>query len=103
VPEEIKQERQARLMALQARISAEKLKEKVGRRIEVLVDAVEGDVAVARAQWDAPEIDGTVRIEDGAGLKPGDLLKVTVTASDAHDLTARRQVRKARFADRLRG
>lgn len=102
VPEEIKQERQARLMALQARISAEKLKEKVGRRIEVLVDSVEGDFAVARSQWDAPEIDGTVRIEDGAGLKPGDLLEVTVTASDAHDLTARRQVRKARFADRIR-
>ena len=103
VPEEVKQERQARLMALQARISAEKLAEKVGRRIEVLVDAVDGETAIARAKWDAPEIDGRVLIEDGADLKAGDLAEVTVIASDAHDLTARRKPRKARFADRLRG
>jgi ribosomal protein S12 methylthiotransferase len=89
VPEEVKQERRARFMAAAARISRAKLKKKVGRTLEVLVDQVRGDgVAVARSYADAPDIDGSVFIPQGAALKPGDLVKVRVDAAGDFDLQA---------------
>jgi ribosomal protein S12 methylthiotransferase len=89
LPEEIKQERRARFMAAAARISRAKLKKKVGRTYEVLVDQVRGDgAAVARTYADAPEIDGNVFIQQGAALKPGDLVKVRIDASGDFDLHA---------------
>ncbi len=89
VPEEVKQERLERFMALQARISATKLQAKIGRRLRVLVDAVDADGAVARSAADAPEIDGVVYIADGAHLQAGDWADVTVTGASEHDLEAR--------------
>jgi ribosomal protein S12 methylthiotransferase len=87
VPEEVKQERRARFMALGARISRAKLKTKVGRTLEVLIDKVAGDgSAVGRSYIDAPEIDGKVVIAQGAALKPGDKVKVRIEASDDFDL-----------------
>lgn len=89
VPEELKQERRARFMAAAARISRAKLKKKVGRTLEVLVDQVRGDgTAVARSYADAPEIDGNVFVEQGAALKPGDLVKVRIDAAGDFDLFA---------------
>ena len=90
VPEEVKQERLARFMELQAEISAEKLQRKVGRVQQVLVDAIDGELAIARSKADAPEIDGLVQIQDGerAGLKPGQFVEVTVMGADEHDLFA---------------
>jgi ribosomal protein S12 methylthiotransferase len=85
----VKEERRARFMAVQARISARRLATKVGRTLDVLVDRVEGDRAVARSSADAPEIDGIVSIDDGAALAVGSLARVRVTGSDAHDLRAR--------------
>jgi len=90
VPEEIKLERQARLMELQAEISAERLAEKIGRTLTVLVDEVDEEGAVARSMGDAPEIDGLVYVEDGTGLKPGDFVSVTIEDADEHDLWASR-------------
>jgi len=90
VPEEVKLERQARLMELQAEISAERLASKIGRTLTVLVDEVDEDGAVARSMGDAPEIDGLVYVEDGAGLKPGDFLEVSIKDADEHDLWAGR-------------
>ena len=52
----------------------------------MLVDAVDGDTAIARSSADAPEIDGVVRIAGGQHLKPGAFARVTVTAADEHDL-----------------
>jgi ribosomal protein S12 methylthiotransferase len=90
VPEELKQERLDRFMQLSATISAEKLAAKVGKRIEVLVDHVGEQGAVARSQADAPEIDGVVRIaKPGKNLKVGDLARVQVTGADDYDLTAK--------------
>jgi ribosomal protein S12 methylthiotransferase len=89
VPEPVKEERRARFMAAQAQISAARLRAKVGRTLDVLVDAVEDGVAIARGAADAPEIDGVVRIGNGAGLAPGQFARVRVTSSDAHDLRAR--------------
>jgi ribosomal protein S12 methylthiotransferase len=88
VPEEIKQERLGRFMALQEEISANKQRNKIGRIEMVLVDEVEGDVAIGRTSADAPEIDGVVHLADADGLMPGDLVEVEITGSDGHDLWA---------------
>ena len=88
VPEEVKQERLARFMELQAQISEEKLADKVGTTQRCLVDAIDGELAIARSMADAPEIDGLVQIQDGrdAGLRPGDFVDVEIMGSDEHDL-----------------
>ena len=89
VPADVAAERHARFMELAARISAEKLAAKKGARMRVLVDAVSEDGALARGPGDAPEIDGVVRVASPGRCQPGDLLDVTITGSDAYDLTAR--------------
>ena len=118
VPADVAEERKARLMALQAEISSDRLAARVGRREVVIVDEVNaaldgGDAdgsdgrdgqdgeggeggdeprngfAIARSYADAPEIDGVVRVPmDGWDLSPGDLVEVEITGSDAHDLDA---------------
>ncbi len=92
VPEAIKEERRARFMATQAGISARRLAAKVGRELKVLVDAVEPGRAIARSAADAPEIDGSVLIEDGRELAVGEFVRVRVVGSSEHDLHARRAV-----------
>jgi ribosomal protein S12 methylthiotransferase len=89
VPEELKEERRASLMALQAQISRARLAAKVGRRMRVLVDQVEAGAALARSSADAPEIDGVVRIRDGSRLRPGDFAEVVIEQAGEHDLAAR--------------
>jgi len=89
VPEAVKAERRARFMELAAEISAERLAEKVGRTLKVLVDHVEAGVAVARSAGDAPEIDGVVRITSGPASKVGEFAHVEVMAAGAYDLEAR--------------
>jgi ribosomal protein S12 methylthiotransferase len=88
VPEEIKQERFERIMALSARISAEKLSAKVGRTIDVLIDAVDAATggATGRSKADAPEIDGEVHLRDSGQFQPGDIVKARIEDSDDHDL-----------------
>ena len=89
VPEEVKHERLARLMAVQEAISRAKLQQKVGKTLTVLVDEIQGKQAVARSMADAPEVDGVVYIENGARLKAGEFCEVTVTHAGEHDLRAR--------------
>jgi ribosomal protein S12 methylthiotransferase len=90
VPAEVKAERYGRLMEKAQSISARLLARKVGREIEVLVDDVrpEESVVIGRSKWDAPDIDGQVIVGDANGIKPGDLITVTVTGSDEYDLYA---------------
>jgi ribosomal protein S12 methylthiotransferase len=89
VPEEVKQQRRKRFMLTAARISRAKLKTKVGRTLEVMVDAVREDgVAVCRSKADAPEIDGHVFVTPGGSLRPGEMVKVRVERADAFDLFA---------------
>ena len=90
VPEEVKQERYERVMALSARISAEKLAAKVGRTLEVLIDSVDPETggATGRSKADAPEIDGEVHLRDAGHLVQGEIVSVTVEDSDEHDLFA---------------
>ena len=109
VPEDVKQERYERIMALSARISAEKLAAKVGSTIDVLIDRVDDSPTVldgpdkghfdaphpqhhhsvgatGRSKADAPEIDGEVHLRDAGGLAPGDIVSVRIEDSDEHDL-----------------
>lgn len=88
VPEAIKEERYARLMELTARISAEKLQAKVGRTLDVIIDAVDDETggATGRSQADAPEIDGEVHLRDAGHLAQGDIVSVVIEDADEHDL-----------------
>jgi ribosomal protein S12 methylthiotransferase len=86
---EVQEERYARFMERAAQISAQRLAARVGRTLKVLVDAVDGDTAIARSEADAPQIDGVVRIAGGGALRAGDWAQVMVTAADAYDLTGR--------------
>ena len=90
VQEEVKLERQERLMAVQARISAQKLAEKVGQRLQVLVDELTAGSAVARSAAEAPDIDGQVIVEDPGDMRCGEFYTVQVTGSAEHDLWAKR-------------
>ena len=88
VDEDVKQDRLARFMARQAEISAARLEAKVGTVQACLVDAIDGELALARSRADAPEIDGLVQVQDGAaaGLRPGQFVDVRIMGSDEHDL-----------------
>ena len=87
VPEQLKEERYARFMEKTAAISAAKLAAKVGRTLDVLIDAVDEDGgATGRSKADAPDIDGEVHLRDARGLKPGDIVPVLIEDADEHDL-----------------
>ena len=88
VPEEVKEERYARVMELTARISAEKLAAKVGSTLDIIIDAVDPETggATGRSRADAPEIDGEVHLRDAGHLAAGDIVAVTIEESDEHDL-----------------
>jgi ribosomal protein S12 methylthiotransferase len=82
-------ERWERLMETQHRISAEKMRAKVGRTLDVIIDEVHEDGAVGRTEGDAPEIDGIVEIEGADDLRPGDIVRVEITDADDYDLSGR--------------
>ncbi|HQS58256.1 MAG: ribosomal protein S12 methylthiotransferase [Gallionellales bacterium 35-53-114] len=86
VPPAVQEERLGRLMQLQAEISAERLKRKIGKTMQVLVDEVDEEGAIARSSADAPDIDGVVYINEGQELEVGQLVNVRITDSDEHDL-----------------
>jgi ribosomal protein S12 methylthiotransferase len=86
VDEDVKHDRLARFMDVQADISMEKLKARRGSEMTVLIDEADGARAVGRTYADAPEIDGVVHIAQGAGIQVGDFVKVKITRSDDYDL-----------------
>ena len=86
---QVQQERYERFMEHAQAISAQRLQRRVGTTLQVLVDGIEGKTAIARSAADAPEIDGVVRITNGAKLKVGEFAQVRVTKADAYDLTGR--------------
>jgi ribosomal protein S12 methylthiotransferase len=88
VPAELKEERKARFMAVQEKISAARLKRKVGATLQVLVDEVGTGGAIARSTADAPDIDGVVHVAPARALAAGQFATVRVTRSDSHDLWA---------------
>jgi ribosomal protein S12 methylthiotransferase len=88
VPDEVKQERWQRFMEVQQRISAERLAQKIGNTIEVLIDEINEEGIIGRSHADAPEIDGAVFIRPVAGLAVGDIISARVSAADDYDLFA---------------
>ena len=91
LPDEVREDRRRRFMELQAEISLEKLKRKVGTVQDVLIDEApdEDGVAVGRTKADAPDIDGVCYVTTDRPLKPGDFVKVRITANEEHDLIGR--------------
>jgi ribosomal protein S12 methylthiotransferase len=89
LPEEVREERRRQLLEFQEDISTQRLERKIDRTIQVLVEEVDEDGAVARSQGDAPEIDGLVYVSDGQDLKVGEFANVIVTDCDVHDLYAK--------------
>jgi ribosomal protein S12 methylthiotransferase len=87
VPGEVKEERRARFMEVQAAISRRRLARRVGHTLEVLVDEAGERGAVGRSAGDAPEIDGVVLLPGAAGLRPGERVSARIVAADDHDLT----------------
>ncbi len=87
VPEEVKEERYARIMERTAAISAAKLQAKIGRTLDVIIDVVDDEGgASGRSKADAPEIDGEVHLRDAEGLQQGDIIRVEIEDADDHDL-----------------
>ncbi|HWA37978.1 MAG TPA: 30S ribosomal protein S12 methylthiotransferase RimO [Burkholderiales bacterium] len=82
LPDEVREHRRGEFMKTQERISADRLKRKVGKTLDVLVD----EPGVGRSKADAPEIDGLVKFQGG---KAGELIKVAIERADAHDLHGR--------------
>ena len=93
VPDEIRADRQRRFMETQTKISLAKLKNKIGREVDVLVDMVSREGVVGRSSADAPEIDGQVHVHAAnknafKNIKPGDFIRARVTDTNEHDLIA---------------
>ncbi|WP_338049453.1 30S ribosomal protein S12 methylthiotransferase RimO [Parvibium lacunae] len=86
LPDEVREERQARFMQVQEEISAQRQAERAGMVMQVLVDEINADGAIARCYADAPEIDGVVYVEPHPDLKVGEFIDVLTTGYDAHDL-----------------
>ncbi|MEY0144365.1 30S ribosomal protein S12 methylthiotransferase RimO [Providencia vermicola] len=86
VSEDVKEERYHRFMQLQQQISTERLQEKIGRRLPVMIDEVDDEGAIGRSMADAPEIDGMVYLNGEFGVKPGDVVNVLIEHADEYDL-----------------
>ncbi|HPF25544.1 MAG TPA: 30S ribosomal protein S12 methylthiotransferase RimO [Steroidobacteraceae bacterium] len=93
VAPEVQQERYERFMSRAAAISAARLQQRIGHTERVLVDAIEGDTAIARSRSDAPEIDGVVRISAGNDLPVGEFADVKIVAANDYDLYAKTTAR----------
>ena len=91
VPEEVKEERWHRFMAAQQDVSREVLATRVGREIEVIIDEVDDEGAMGRSVWDAPEIDGSVFLNEDTGVAVGDIVRAKVVFADEYDLWAERE------------
>ncbi len=86
VPDEVKQERWNALMARQQKISARRLKRKVGTRQQVIIDEVGPTVAKGRSKADAPDIDGAVYLSSRRPLRVGEIVTAKIERADAYDL-----------------
>ena len=88
LPESVREQRRARLMQYQEDISTRRLEKRIGRTMQVLVDDIDDEGAIARSSADAPDIDGIVYVTDGHDLEIGEFATVTITDCDVHDLFA---------------
>ena len=89
IPEEIKQERLDRLMALQAKISLERNRLRVGREEKVLITGRQGKRYTARSPWEAPDADGEILLESALPLTEGQFVRARITSAGTYDLAAK--------------
>jgi ribosomal protein S12 methylthiotransferase len=75
-------------MSVQQEVSRELNAARVGQEIDVIVDDVDEEGAIARSKWDAPEIDGSVFLNSAKDLAQGDIVRARIVASDAYDVWA---------------
>ncbi len=85
IPQEVKQQRLDRLMALQQEIAYKRNLEMIGKTVRVLIDRIEGDTRIGRTQWDSPEVDPEIYVE-GSDAEPGDFINVKVTKAEPFEL-----------------
>jgi ribosomal protein S12 methylthiotransferase len=88
VPEAVREERRARLMGAQARISARRLQARIGRVERVLVDQTTPEGGIGRTAAEAPEIDGVVHLTADRPLQVGSFYDARIVGADEHDLFA---------------
>jgi ribosomal protein S12 methylthiotransferase len=88
VPEPVREERRARLMQIQAEVSRARLAARIGRIEQVLIDQTTREGGIGRTRFEAPEIDGTVRLTADKPLQTGAFYKARIVDADEHDLTA---------------
>lgn len=88
IPEEVKQNRLDRLMALQEEISMEIQQNKTGMEMEVVIDSEEEDYYIGRSQWDSPEVDPQVLVRKSAPLEPGKYYRVKIVEALPFELIA---------------
>jgi ribosomal protein S12 methylthiotransferase len=86
VPQDVMDERHKRFMETQQKISAKRLKRKIGRREKIIVDAVDGGAIRGRTRGDAPEIDGMVHLSARRPVKVGEIVTAVIERADAYDL-----------------
>jgi ribosomal protein S12 methylthiotransferase len=86
ISDEVKQRRLSELMAIQQDISAELMAEKVGKKLEVVIDRKEDDLWIGRTEFDSPEVDSEVLIEDAEELQIGEFYTVIITKAEEFDL-----------------
>jgi ribosomal protein S12 methylthiotransferase RimO len=83
-------ERVAHLATLAEELTTQRAEDRVGERVEVLVEVVDGDVVEGRAACQGPEVDGcTALVDPPAGVRPGDMIEATVVSTEGVDLRAR--------------
>ena len=88
VPSDVKRHRAELLMEMQREISYEKNQEKIGRHLNVIIDSFDGEYYYGRTQYDSPEVDNEVLIENQMELKVGDILECKITEAEDFDLYA---------------
>ena len=89
VPDDVKQRRVDELMAIQEEISLEKNRQRIGKTYRCLVDRFESGMLVARTQYDSPEVDDEVLVnQPPAGIRPGDFVDLRITDALENDLLA---------------
>jgi ribosomal protein S12 methylthiotransferase RimO len=93
VPRATVRRRYDRMLALAEELCAQRADERLGTTVEVMVDSVADGSVEGRAAHQAPEVDGSTTLTAGAGvdlavLRPGDLVRATVTATEGVDLVA---------------
>lgn len=86
VPEVLKQERWERFMQVQQGISAQRLQQKIGRVLPVLIDTIDSEGMTGRSQGDAPEIDGSIFVDAFEKVAVGDIVNVRIEDADEYDL-----------------